>query len=105
MAYFEAKRAKISRGAPPRTPSAVRFWNVTCPPDLISELLPLRVRHLIALLRPSLSCVRRCVRVLVFSHAPHGLPRTRLTGLSFQAREPGAELTLSDMATVLGRRP
>ena len=37
MAYFEAKRAKISRGAPPRTPSAVRFWNVTCPPDLISE--------------------------------------------------------------------
>ena len=25
MAYIQAKRAKISRGAPPRTPSAVRF--------------------------------------------------------------------------------
>ena len=27
MAYFEAKRAKKSRGAPPRTPSAVRLRN------------------------------------------------------------------------------
>ena len=39
IALNELKSAKKSRGAPPRTPSDMRFWNVTCPPDLISELL------------------------------------------------------------------
>ena len=42
MAYFEAKRAKVSLAglSAPHPVGRTFFWNVTFPPDLISELLP-----------------------------------------------------------------